>query len=140
MKLSEWLNENLETKRIGYKSSRPNYQINDSNPYILILDKNYPPHKKDGILAFNLHYLKFKSIKDRNKFIRNINKFDKTIINPSGKTLIAMTKQVIGNLLGKNKNYPTNKNLKIKRYQEIVQMFPELKDTIRHYKKKNIKY
>lgn len=140
MKLVEFLNENLDTKRIGYKSSRPNYKINDSNPYILILDKNYPPRKKDGVLAFNLHYLKFKSIKDRNKFIKKINKFDNTIINPTKKNLIFKTKQVINKLLGKDNNYPTNKNLKIKRYKEIIQMFPELKNTIRHYKKKNIKY
>lgn len=121
--------EALETKRIVYVGTRDNYKINDNNPYILIIDKNYNVDGNgDSILAFNLNYLNNHDIRS---LINKVNEYDNKILNISG------VKAWLRDFLNRG-DYNISKEKKIERYKKLIKKFPELKKAIRRYKHKGI--
>lgn len=123
------LSEALETRKIGYEGSRPDYQIHDPNPNILMLDKDY---SYDGngksVLGFNLNYLDGLNKRDKSKLLKRINKVDNSVLE------LGAVKAWIRTLLNKGVYDNLSVNKKIERYQELVKQFPELKKIIRRYK------
>jgi len=126
------LNEALKRQKIKYQSVRKNYKIHDPNPDILILDPDYPPDKGDGILAFNLNYLDDLTKEEKKKLIKDIQKYDNSILDIKG--VKAFLRKIVN--IG---DYGFDKDTKIKRYRSLVKKFPVLKKIIRHYKKTGIK-
>ena len=129
--LKQLLDEALKRKGFGYTSINPNYILSDLDPDVLVLDPDYPPEKKDGILAFNLHYLDTLDSKELKKFIKDVQTLDDDVVDLEG------IKKFIKKALNVG-HYPKDKDTKIMRYEALVANFPILKRIIRHYKKKNI--
>lgn len=141
------LDEAMRNREIGYESVRKNYEINDANPHILILDRGYPPNKPDSFLAFNLNYLKSKNLQ---KLIKRVQVYDDSVvgINDVEKFMssflkrdteeIDKKKMKMSSILNKG-IYPKGKESKINRYKSLISRFPMLKKTIRRYKYRGIK-
>lgn len=125
--------ESLEVKNISYKGTRKNYTVNDENPNILIIDKDYnvDGHGK-SILAINLNYLDSINKKQKKKLINDINVLDNKILNIKG------VKAWIRRKVLKKGDYNLSKKDKIKRYKKIISEFPILKKAIRRYKYEGI--
>lgn len=127
------LNEALRVKRVGYEGTRPDYEIHDENPNILVLD---PDYKHDGngrsILGFNLNYLDDLSAKDKKSLVNHINEYDNEIMDIKG------AKAWISKAFRKG-HYGFSAEGKKNRYNKIIKKFPELKKLIRRYKYSGIK-
>ena len=123
------LNEALETHAIGYKGTRPDYQIHDHNPNVLMLDKDY---NVDGhgnsVLGFNFNYLNELTAKQKKSLLARINKVDNKVLN------INAAKAFLRKLMRKGDYKGLSKDKKIERYRRLVKDFPELKKVIRRYK------
>jgi len=131
--LSNVLNEALKKKGFGYVSiHHPRYIVNDDNPEVLILDKNYYKNKNgSAILAFNLHYLEELSDLSIKNVIRQIQRHDNSIVDIKGLKKFIKSVFNVG-------HYPSDTASKIKRYKQLVKRFPVLKKCIRHYKKRTM--
>lgn len=128
------LDEALRIQKFNYNSTRDNYDVNDENPNVLVLD---PDYNVDGngrsILGFNLSYLDNLSKSDKRKLIKKINKYDNEILD-----LGTVKKWITANFnIGKYDKL--SKKDKIERYNKLTREFPELKKVIRRYKYKGIK-
>jgi len=123
------LDEALQLKKLVYKGTRPEYEIHDGNPNVLILDDDY---KYDGhgrsVLGFNLNYLDELSASDKRKLVRSVNKVDNKILDIKG------VKAWIRQMLNRGDYKGFSKDKKIERYKKIIKEFPELKKVIRRYK------
>jgi len=123
------LEEALQIKKLGYKGTRPEYEIHDSKPKVLILDKNYNVDSHgNSVLGFNLNYLDELGKKDKVSLVKKINNLDNKILNIKG----------VKAWLRRMFNYGDYEGLsiekKIERYKRIIKEFPELKKIIRRYK------
>lgn len=118
-----------QTKNISYSNA-----IHDDKPYIFVLNNHYSAKKGENILAFNLNYLDFKNEKEKEKFIKKIQKFAKSKIN--SKEIIPQTKAALFNFIKKDHLTGLQKD---KIYQKLIKEFPELESTVRVYKKDYIK-
>lgn len=123
------LSEALEARKIKYKGTRPDYEIHDSSPNVLILDKDY---NVDGngksVLGFNLNYLDSLDAKAKKKLIQKVSQLDNKILD------LGALKAWLRAVLNVGDYDDLTKDQRIKRYQEIVRQFPELKKAIRRYK------
>jgi hypothetical protein len=123
------LSEALEVKKAIYTGTRPDYNIHDPQPTMLIIDKDY---NVDGngksVLAFNLNYLDNMPDGEKQSLISKVNKVDNKILGIG--PIKAWLKSIFST--GDYKNL--SKKEKIKRYKEITRKFPELKKIIRRYK------
>lgn len=121
--------EALEVQNISYSSTRPNYTVNDPNPSILIIDKDY---NVDGngrsVLAFNLNYLDRIPQNDRRSLITKVNKIDNKVLG------IGPIKAWLRSIFNSGDYGYLSKDEKIKRYENIIKELPELKKIIRRYK------
>jgi len=128
---SVYLKEALEVRNIKYSGTRKKYKINDPNPNILIIDKNYNVDGKgNSILGINLNYL---NKSEKRGLLRDVNKLDNTILNIKG--IKAWLRSIFG--LGDYDNLTTD--VRIKRYKKIIKKFPILKKAIRRYKHDGVK-
>lgn len=127
------LSEALEVQSTVYTGTRPNYNINDPTPTMLIIDKNY---NVDGngksVLAFNLNYLDTLPETEKNSLINRVNKVDNKVLG------IGPIKAWLRSIFNKGDYERLSKDQKIKRYEKITKEFPELKNIIRRYKYKGI--
>jgi len=123
------LEEALQTRKIKYKGTRPEYEIHDDKPNVLILDDDY---KYDGhgrsILGFNLNYLDELSASDKRKLVRSVNRVDNKILDIKG------VKAWVSRIFNRGDYKGLSRDKKIERYKKIVKEFPELKKIIRRYK------
>lgn len=123
------LSEALEVQTARYEGSRPSYDINDPNPTMLIIDKNY---NVDGngksVLAFNLNYLDSMGQKDKRRLITKVNNVDNKVLG------IGPIKAWLRSIFNTGDYQNLSKDERIKRYKKIVSEFPELKKIIRRYK------
>lgn len=123
------LSEALEVQTIRYEGSRPDYEINDPNPTMLIIDKDY---NVDGngksILAFNLNYLDTMAQRDKRRLVTKINRVDNRVLG------IGPIKAWLRSIFNTGDYQDLSKEERIKRYKKIVDEFPELKKIIRRYK------
>ena len=123
------LSEALETRKIGYEGSRPDYQIHDYTPNVLTIDKAYNVDGNgNSVLGFNLNYLDKLSAKEKKQLIKRVNELDNKILN------IGAIKGWLKILFNRGDYEGLTTDKKIERYQEIVKKFPELKKIIRRYK------
>lgn len=127
------LNEALSVKRISYEGSRPDYEIHDESPHIIVLD---PEYKHDGhgrsILGFNLNYLDDLSAKEKRSLVKRINEYDNEVMDIKG------VKAWVSSTFRKG-NYDFSTEEKKSRYKKLIKEFPELKKLIRRYKYSAIK-
>ena len=73
MRFEEVIQESFKRLNLKYSGTRPDYDINDPSPYILVLDDNYNVDGKGrSILGINLSYYKG----DVKELIKKINKAD----------------------------------------------------------------
>lgn len=128
------LEEALEVKKMSYHGTRDKYDIHDSEPEVLILDPDYN-HDSRGrsVLGFNLNYLDKMKTKDKQKFIRKISAADNKNLDLKGVKSWLKARFNKGDYGGK-----LTKRQKIKRYEDLIKKFPELKKIIRRYKYKGI--
>lgn len=124
-----FIGEALKIQDITYKGSREEYQINDPNPHILVLDRNY---KDDSYLAFNLNYLDSLGKHERKGLVKDMQEFDASVMDLRG---------VKGWLIRffRLSYYPVSADQKKKRYEELVRKFPALLKIIRRYKHSALK-
>jgi len=127
------LSEALETKKIGYLGSRPDYQVHDYNPSVLTIDKAYNVDGNgESVLGFNLNYLDNLSEKEKKQLVKKVNQLDNKIIN------VGAIKGWLRALFNTGDYDGLSIDKKVERYQEIVKKFPQLKKIIRRYKKSAI--
>jgi hypothetical protein len=122
------LSEAMEVQTFGYGGTRPDYEINDNHPSVLIIDKDY---NIDGngksVLGFNLNYLDSMSQKEKRRLVSKVNKVDNKIQD------LNAIKSWLRSILNAG-DYEISGAKKLKRYKEVVKKFPELKKAIRRYK------
>jgi hypothetical protein len=128
MKFENLLTESFKRMRLKYSGTRPDYQVKDPNPYVLVIDDDYNVDRNGkSILGINLNYIKA----DMTKLIDDINRND----NVKGfrgfewtskvKYHMSRDKQKASRLVGEERK---------RRYKELVENFPHLAKFIRRYK------
>lgn len=123
------LEEALEIRDIKYSGSRKKYKINDPNPSVLIIDKDYNVDGNgNSILGINLNYLDKLGKADKKELLRDINKLDNKILNITG------IKAWLRSKFGRGDYDDLTTDERIKRYKTIIGKFPILKKAIRRYK------
>jgi len=127
MEFEQVLNESFKRLKLKYKGTRPDYEINDPNPYVLVVDEEY---NVDGngksILGINLNYYKG----DIKKLIDDINKND----NENGFRGFKI-KTKLRKRLNKGEDISEwEVSEKIRRYKSLVEQFPYMAKFIRRYK------
>lgn len=123
------LSEALQVKKMSYNGTRENYKIHDKNPLVIVLDKQY---RSDSLLGFNINYLDKMKTAEKQKLIRKVSAADNKSLDLKGVKAwfrARFNKGDYGNL---------TKRQKIKRYEDLVKKFPELKKIIRRYKHSGI--
>lgn len=128
MKFDVVLQESFKRLNLKYSGTRPDYDINDPSPYILVIDDEYNVDGKGrSILGINLDYYKG----DVKELINKINKAD----NEAGYRMFDVKKK-IKRLTSKNKEEAEEEIVsdKKKRYENLIKKFPELAKYIRRYK------
>jgi hypothetical protein len=131
MEFNNVLNESFKRYKLKYIGTRDNYEINDSNPYILAIDEKY---NVDGngksILGINLNYYSG----DVEKLIDDINKHD----NEAGFRGFDVKKK-LKKRFNKGKDiseWEASENKR--RYKSLIKQFPYMAKYIRRYKVKGI--
>lgn len=123
------LSEALQVKKMSYKGTRDNYEIHDKSPVVIVLDKQY---KSDSVLGFNINYLDKMKTAEKQKLIRKISAADNKSLDLKG------VKAWLKARFNKGDYSNLTKRQKIKRYEDLVKKFPELKKIIRRYKHKGL--
>lgn len=128
MNFEQSLNESFKRYRLKYNSTRPDYEINDTNPYVLSIDDDYnvDGHGK-SILGINLNYYKG----DVNKLIDDINKLDNKEGFRGFEGRVKLKKHFAKD---KSKIEEWAGNQRKKRYKTLIENFPYLGKFIRRYK------
>ncbi|MFW6028772.1 MAG: hypothetical protein ACOCRO_00815 [Halanaerobiales bacterium] len=131
MKFKESLNESLPRLKLRYKGTRPDYKINDKNPYVMAIDRQYDVDGNgESILGINLNYYNG----DVKKLIKKINDSD----NEAGFKGFD-TKLKVKKFLNKKDDFSEyEESQRKKRYNNLISTFPYLGKFIRRYKKKGI--
>jgi hypothetical protein len=133
MKLEDLLTESFKRMRLKYSGTRPEYQVKDPNPYVLVIDDDY---NVDGngksILGINLNYIKA----DKKKLIDDVNKHD----NAKGFRGFEWTSKVRFHM-SRDKEGASRwiGEQRKRRYKELVEAFPHLAKFIRRYKIQGVK-
>ena len=126
MEFDQILNESFRRYKLRYRGTRPDYEINDPNPYILAVDEKY---NVDGngmsVLGVNLNYYNG----DVDKLIDDINKND----NKSGFRGFDM-KVKLKKRFTKDDIQEWEVSERKRRYKELIENFPYLGKFIRRYK------
>lgn len=121
--------EALQLKKLSYIGTRDNYEIHDKNPVVIVLDKQY---KSDSVLGFNINYLDKMKTAEKQKLIRKVSAADNKSLDLKG------VKAWFRARFNKGDYSNLTKRQKIKRYEDLVKKFPELKKVIRRYKHKGL--
>lgn len=127
------LEEALKVKKIKYSGTRPEYDIHDKIPNVLVIDDHYNVDGNgDSILGINLNYLDEMPKKDLLTLLTQINQDDNKILG------IGPLKAWLRSTFGYG-DYNLTKEQKINRYETIIKKYPMLKKAIRRYKYSGIK-
>jgi hypothetical protein len=124
----EVLTESFKRYKLKYQGTRPDYEINDPNPYVLSIDDDY---NVDGngksILGINLNYYNG----DVNKLINDVNKADNEGGYRGLDGRIKLRKH-FSKKEGNVEEWAANKRKA--RYNNLIENFPYLGKFIRRYK------
>ena len=128
MKFQDSINESFKRVRLKYNGTRKNYKINDKTPHVLVIDEKYNvDNRGHSILGINLNYYK----KDVKELIDKINKFD----NENGFRGFDLKVRVTRGLTKDKTSFDDKVGVRRKkRYQLLIQKFPEISSLIRRYK------
>jgi len=127
MEFEKVLSESLRRYKLKYKGTRPDYEIHDTNPYVLSIDDQYDVDGNGlSILGINLNYYSG----DLKKLINDINDND----NKNGFRGFEM-KTKVRKFLNKEKDISAWEiEERKRRYSVLMQQFPYMAKFIRRYK------
>ena len=128
MEFEEVLNESFKRYKLTYSGTRPDYEINDENPYVLSIDDDYnvDGHGK-SILGINLNYYSG----DVKKLIDDVNRTDNEAGYRGFDGKVMIRKHIYKD---KQKSEEWISRNKKQRYLNLIENFPYLGKFIRRYK------